>query len=114
MRTYRTDFEAVADGVATRSAFVPVLLTALALSIWLAFQMVQFGREQHQLDLATTSLLPQEQASTQLRAFLDEVAAATGKLAAQGNASARVIVEQLRSRGVTINSSKATTPPESV
>ena len=94
-----------------RSAFVPVLLTALALSGWLAFQTVQLVREQQRLELMTASLLPQEQASTKLRASLDEVATATAKLAAQGNVNARAIVEQLRSRGVTINPSKATTTP---
>lgn len=112
MRTYPTDSDDLTDGAHRRSAFVPVLLLALALSVWFAFQTAQLVREQQQLDLMTTSLLPQEQASTQLRASLDQVATATAKLAAQGNANAQAIVEQLRSRGITINPSKAaTTPP---
>jgi len=94
-----------------RSAFVPLLLLALAVVGWLAFQSAQLLREQRQLELAQSMLQPQEQNATKLRASLDAVATATAKLAAGGNASARVIVEVLRKRGVTINPPEATKPP---
>ncbi len=95
----------------TFSAFVPVLVIALAVVLWLAFQTVQLVREQQQLEAAQASLEPQHQAATKLRASLDDVATATAKLANAGNANARVIVEQLRSRGVTISPAAAAKPP---
>ncbi len=103
--TYTSDPDSEVDGSVqpTSSAFVPVLLIAIALVTWLAFQTTQLVREQQQLELMKASLLPQEQAATKLRTSLDEVATSTAKLAAGGNANARAIVEQLQSRGVTIN-----------
>ena len=93
-----------------RSAFVPILLIALSVIAWSGFQTVQLVREQQQLEAAKVSLAPQELAATKLRAALDEIATATAKLAAEGNANARSIVEQLRSQGVTINSPAASAP----
>ena len=92
------------------TVFVPILLLALAFVGWLAFQATQQITERRQLGLAQTSLEPQEQAATKLRAALDALALSTAKLAADGNANARVIVEELRKRGVTINSDGASKP----
>jgi len=92
------------------SVFVPTLLLALAFVAWLAFQATQQMAERQQLGLAQTSLDQQEQAATKLRASLDALAVSTAKLAADGNANARVIVEELRKRGVTINSDAASKP----
>ena len=93
-----------------RSAFVPMLLIALSVAAWFGFQTLQLVREQQQLEAAKVSLDPQELAATKLRASLDQVATATAKLAAEGNVNARLIVEQLRGRGVTINSPAASAP----
>jgi hypothetical protein len=93
-----------------RNAFLPILLTALSVTAWFAFQTLQLVREQQQLEAAKVSLAPQELAATKLRTALDQVATATARLAAQGNVNARVIVEQLRSRGVTINAAGAPPP----
>jgi len=84
------------------SPFLPTLLIALSLLSWLAFQGVQLGLEQRQLQLAQASLDPQHEAATKLRSALDALATATAKLAADGNANARVVVEELRKRGITI------------
>jgi hypothetical protein len=93
-----------------RGAFVPILLIALSVAGWFGFQTLQLVREQRQLDAAKVGLAPQELAATRVRAALDQVATATAKLAAEGNVNARLIVEQLRSRGVTINSPAASAP----
>jgi uncharacterized protein HemX len=85
------------------SAFVPAFLLALAFVLWLAFQAVQLVREQQQLNVATANLQSQSQVATKLRTALDALATSTAKLAADGNANARVIVDELRKRGVTIN-----------
>jgi hypothetical protein len=93
-----------------RGPFVPVLLVALSVSGWFGFQTVQLVRERQQLEAAKVSLGPQELAATKLRTALDQVATATARLAAEGNGNARLVVEQLRSRGVTINSPAASGP----
>ena len=93
------------------SVFVPALLMAIALVGWLAFQGVQLVFEKQQLGLAQANSEVQEQAAIKLRAALDAVATSTAKLATDGNSNARVIVEELRKRGVTINPAGATKPP---
>lgn len=84
------------------SPFLPTLLIALSLLSWLAFQGVQLGLELRQLTLARASLDAQYEAATKLRSALDALATATAKLAANGNANARVVVDELRKRGITI------------
>jgi hypothetical protein len=86
------------------------LLVALALMTWLATQAVLLVSERQQLELAKAGLASQEQAAAKVRASLDQVATATAKLAAEGNPNARAIIEQLRSRGITINPSAASAP----
>lgn len=92
------------------SLFLPILLFAMAFVGWLAFQAMQQVSERQQLMQAQANLEPQEQAATKLRASLDALAVATAGLAAQGNPNARVIVEELRRRGVTINPAGAAKP----
>ena len=101
---------AKAQASAGVSLFLPILLLALAFVAWLAFQAMQQVSERQQLVQAQTNLEPQEQAATKLRTSLDALALATAGLAAQGNPNARVIVEELRKRGVTINPAAAAQP----
>ena len=89
------------------SPFLPTLLIALSLLSWLAFQGAQLALEQRRLRLAQTSLDAQHEAATKLRAALDSLATATSKLAADGNANARIVVDELRKRGVTIRPNAA-------
>ena len=89
---------------------MPLLFVALSVTGWFGFQTLQLVREQQQLEAVKVSLAPQEAAATKLRVALDQVATATATLAAEGNVNARSIVEQLRSRGVTINSPAASAP----
>ena len=93
-----------------RSVFVPMLLVALSVVCWSGFQTFQLVQEQRQLEAAKVALGPQEIASTKLRSALDQIATATARLAGEGNGNARLIVEQLRSRGVTINATGASAP----
>lgn len=86
-----------------RGVFVPALLLALALVGWLGFQFSQLWFERQQLASVQQSLDPQEAAAKKVRLSLESVATSTAKLANDGNANARVIVEELRKRGVTIN-----------
>jgi hypothetical protein len=84
------------------SPFLPTLLMVLSLLSWFVFQGVQLGLEQRQLRLAHASLDSQHEAATKLRSALNALATATAKLASDGNANSRVVVEELRKRGVTI------------
>lgn len=94
------------------SVFVPALLVALAVVASLGFQAVQLVAEQQRLQAALSGLEAQQQAAVKLRASLDAVATATAKLAAGGNANARVVVDELRKRGVTITpQGEAKSPP---
>jgi|GEM_PF-1559179 len=93
-----------------RSTFIPMLLMSLALTSWLAFQSAQQFKERQQLGQLEAILEPQLQAATKLRASLDLMATSTAKLASDGNGNARVVVEELRKRGVTINLPAAAKP----
>ena len=94
---------------APRSAFVPLLLGGLALLGWLAFQAQQQVAERQILQTAYASQQQTVDNAGKLRASLDTLAADTQRLADSGNANARALVEELKKRGVTINS--ANTPP---
>ena len=86
-----------------RSPFVPMLLGAVALAAWFAFQTQQLMRERSQLSALRTTQEAQVEAATKLRGSLDAMAAATAKLADGGNVNAKLLVEELRKRGITIN-----------
>jgi hypothetical protein len=93
-------------GAAGRSAFVPVLLLAVALLAFVGLQATQSVMARGQLAQAQANLEPQVQQATKVRASLEALAVATAKLGAQGNANAQNIVDQLRRRGVTIDAAK--------
>ncbi|MES2229555.1 MAG: hypothetical protein V4540_17570 [Pseudomonadota bacterium] len=90
-----------------RGAFLPCLLLALALVVWLAFQAYQLLTERQQLKVLRLNQETAMETATKLRGSLDAVATRTARLAGEGNANARVIVEELRKRGVTINPNDA-------
>ena len=94
---------------APRSAFMPLLLAGLALLGWLAFQAQQQYAERQILQTAYASQLQTVDNAGKLRASLDVLAADTQRLADGGNPNARALVDELKKRGVTINS--ASTPP---
>lgn len=86
-----------------KSPFVPVLLVTLAMTAWFGFQTYQLARERQQLAQLRTVQDGPVEAAAKVRASLDSVATATALLADHGNVNARVIVEELRRRGITIN-----------
>ena len=94
---------------APRSAFAPLLLASLALLGWMAFQAQQQYAERQILQSAYASQQQTVDNAGKLRASLDVLAADTQRLADGGNPNARALVEELKKRGVTINS--ANTPP---
>jgi hypothetical protein len=91
-----------------RSAFVPLLLGLLAISGSLSFQAWVQEQDRQQLQLARGALQPTVEQATKLRQSLDRLANDTQALADAGNGNARVLVDELRKRGVTINTNAAT------
>lgn len=100
-----SDTDRLAAG-ATRwaSPFVPMLLMATSLVLWFGFQSYQLVNERQQLATLRASQDAQVETAGKLRASLDSVATATAQLADGGNVNARAIVEELRRRGITIQS----------
>lgn len=94
------------------SPFVPVLLGTLALLGWLGFQTQQLLNERQALQAAYLSQQQTVDNAGKLRASLDALAADTQRMADSGNPNARLLVNELRKRGITINPA-ASTPPAS-
>ena len=111
----RTQVQAPAVGAeaTSRSAFVPLLLGGLAVLGWLGFQVWQFNVERQALQAAYASQQQTVDGAAKLRASLDTLAADTQRLADAGNPNARTLVEELKKRGVTINTTPANTTPSS-
>ena len=86
-----------------RTYFIPVLLIAIALLSWTTFQTIQLVKERTYVKAILTNQSQTVNQAEKLRAQLDSVARGTLQLANQGNPSAKLIVEELRKRGVTIN-----------
>ncbi len=90
-----------------KSPFLRLLLLTTALLLWFAFQTYQLWAERQQLALLRASQDVQVEAAAKVRASLDAVASTTARLADAGNVNARVLVEELRKRGITISRSAA-------
>jgi hypothetical protein len=104
-------------GVASRvppalaSAFVPVLLCALTLLVWFAFQSVLLLGDRDALQATRQAQQATVDNAGKLRASLDALAVDTQRLAEAGNPSAKLLVDELRKRGITINPAAPTTSP---
>ena len=85
------------------SLFAPVLLLALALVVWFAFQASQLYHERSQLAKLRGNQDVTYQNAQKMRNQLDSLAAGTQKLASAGNKNAQVLVNALQQRGITIN-----------
>jgi len=95
---------------AAARVFLPVALLAVAIFLWVGFQTTQLIRERQALQTLRQGQEAQVQSSQKLRASLEAIATGTAKLAQQGNPNARLIVDELRKRGLTINSNPPATP----
>ncbi len=87
--------------------FVPLLLVMIGLLIWSGAQMYQLFSERSTLKTLLANQAAPFAASQKLRGQLDAVASGTQRLADAGNQNARVVVEELRKRGITINPAAA-------
>ena len=98
---------------ATRTAFVPLLLMALALFGWFGAQLYDAYQQRQTLLAAHGSQQQTVDNAGKLRQLLDALAADTQRLADTGNANAALLVTELRKRGITITvPGAAATAPE--
>jgi hypothetical protein len=84
-------------------AFAPLMLFGLALFVVLGWQTWLLASERDALGTAHTNHQQTVDNAGKLRASLDTLAADTQRLADGGNASAALLVAELKKRGVTIN-----------
>lgn len=83
--------------------FLPLLLLLLAVAGWLGLQTWILVEERGRLRTSHAAQQTTVDNATKLRTALDTLAADTQRLADAGNPNARLLVEELRKRGVTIN-----------
>jgi hypothetical protein len=77
-------------------------LVTLAFFLFVAFQSFQLMRERTNLTELWNSQEPTIQEGFKLRRQLDTLASGTAKLAADGNATAATIIDDLRRQGITV------------
>jgi hypothetical protein len=87
------------------SPFLPLLLVVIAGVAWPAFQCFQLVNEKQALATVFGNQIRPFDDSTKLRNSLDAIARDTALLASKGNPGAKLIVDELARRGVTINPS---------
>jgi len=102
MSAMQADGASDARSMPGRGAFGPVLLLALAMIALLVFQATQLVSDHGSLKRVRAGQEKAMAESRALRVQLDGIASDLARLAQQGNANARRVVEQLRQRGVTI------------
>lgn len=94
-----------------QSVFLPMLLGSLALLGWLGFQTFQMLRERQALQMAYASQQQTVDNAAKLRGSLDAIAADTQRLADSGNPNAKLLVDELRKRGITISTTAKADAP---
>ena len=90
------------EAVRDRSPFVPLLILLLTTVAWSSFQLLQLATEAQNLEVTKGSQDTSLQQAQRVRQALDTLATETRKLAEGGNANAKLVLEELRKRGVTI------------
>jgi hypothetical protein len=88
---------------AEQNVFIPLIILTLAAVSWAAFQMTQLLRERDALAAARVAQEQPLENAKKLRDGLDTLAKQTQLLATKGNPSAKLIVDELKKRGITIN-----------
>ncbi len=89
---------------AAHGPFMPLLLVTVASLAWMGYQSWLLYTDRQALQAAHVGQQQTVDNAVKLRASLDTLAADTQRLAEAGNGNARLLVDELRKRGVTINS----------
>ncbi len=113
MNREQLDMPIQSNQEAPHSIFLPVLLIAIAFLFWTGFQTMQFVWEGSAMSTVYQNQEPLVQSATKVRKSLDTLAKETQKLADQGNPNAKLLVDELKKRGVNIKSAgEAIAPSE--
>ena len=86
-----------------RDIFVPLLILELALAAWFGFQAIQLNGERNAMHGLITSQDKQVEESKKVRDALDAIARGTAQLSDAGNSNARLVIEELKKRGIVMN-----------
>ena len=79
---------------------VAIIITLVALLLWFGFQSVQLWRERGNLSAVKASQDTALQESEKIRLQFQGLMTKTSELANQGNAGAKLIVDELQKRGI--------------
>jgi len=88
-----------------------VALVVVSWFAWMAFQTFQLVRERANLEQVRANQENPFQEAAKARAQIDAIASDTARLAAQGNANAKLVVADLEKRGIRIDPNAKTIPP---
>jgi hypothetical protein len=94
---------------ASTSAFMPVLILGLVMLAWFVFQAFQMRSERAMMHEVLLNQEKQMQEAKKVRDAFDSLVRGTADLAGTGNPSARMIVDDLKSHGVPIPTTRAST-----
>ena len=111
-----TDHDALPPRGPLRSAFIPLFILLATYALSALFQTVQLARERSTLTAVRTNQDKLVQDSRRVRDNVDRLARDTQALADRGNQNAKLLVDELRRRGITINmqpSGTVSPPPSS-
>ena len=86
-----------------KSPFLPILVLTVGVLAWSVVQATMLVIESNTLAQTRENQELQKKNADKVRQALDSLARDTARLADRGNAGARLIVDELRKRGVTIN-----------
>jgi hypothetical protein len=95
------------------SPFLPLMLLVVGAVAWPAFQLYQMVNEKQLLATVFGNQARQFEESGRMRSALEGLARETAQLAARGNPSAKLVVDQLARRGVNISpNAQPSAPPK--
>lgn len=95
---------------APASPFLPLLLVAAAVTLGAGLQTIQLLDDGATLSEQHAAQEPRMESAKKLRAQLEGISGGLAKLATQGNANARKMVEELKARGITVRAPNETAP----
>jgi len=84
------------------SPFVPLLLVIISLILMLGFQLAQLQREHSVLRQSSANVSSSITEAQKVRTQFKSIVKGTARLAAEGNQSATSLIQQLRSKGITV------------
>lgn len=105
------DIHPLQKHVMTRSGNWPFILLAIALLLGLVSHGLEIYWQRDALLTLRQNQEPQIQAASKVRTQLDSIARETAVLAGRGNANARLVIDELDKRGISINPNVAPVQP---